>query len=125
MFPQDVQGLGFRVSGSLLFIWACLPHAQVPPEGATQSLLAAILETDAYAPDAPEQVIRNPDAVPLCFHFLRGAAQPVQAWGLDAWFRLLSGSMANLSACQRCALAPGCFVDGNKHESTVHRITAG
>ena len=86
--------------------------AQVPAEGAGQSLLAAtlglILETQCYRPDAPEQVIRNPEAAPLFFHFLRGAAQPVQAWGLDAWFRLLSGSMANLSACQRCACQSFC-----------------
>ena len=88
--------------------WGRTSPAQVPPEGASQSLLAAvlglILETDGYTPGAPEQVIRNPEAAPLFFHFLRGAREAVQAWGLDAWFRLLSGSMANLSACQRFAV---------------------
>ena len=85
---------------------ACGGVLQVPAEGAGRSLLEAvlglILEAD-YSQGVPDQTMRNPEAAPLFFHFLRGAAEPVQAWGLDAWFRLLSGSMANLSACQRCA----------------------
>ena len=44
--------------------WGRTSPAQVPPEGASQSLLAAvlglILETDGYTPGAPEQVIRKP-----------------------------------------------------------------
>ena len=84
-------------------------RAQLPAEGARQSLLQAVLGLileDEYAEGTPDQTIRNPEAVPLFFHFLRGAAPPVQAWGLDAWYRLLSGSMANLSACQRCGALP-------------------
>ena len=47
----------------------------------------------------------NADAVPLLLALLREARPPVQAWGLAALLRILRGSTANLSACDRCAAA--------------------
>ena len=43
------------------------------------------------------------DAVPLLLALLRVARPPMQAWGLAALLRILRGSTANLSACDRYA----------------------
>ncbi|KAK9905588.1 hypothetical protein WJX75_002584 [Coccomyxa subellipsoidea] len=80
---------------------------QTPEEGPQQSLLLSILglilEAD-YDPSTSEQIIKNAEAVPLFFHFLQMSEIVVQTWGLDAIWRLTSGSMPNLSACERCGL---------------------
>ena len=60
----------------------------------------------SYSADAKDQVIRNPEAVPLFFSFLRQADEALQAWGLSAWLSLVSGNMPNLSACDRCGQLP-------------------
>ncbi len=54
-----------------------------------------------YDSTTVEQTIKNAEAVPLFFHFLRMSEVVVQTWGLDAFWRLTSGSMPNLSACER------------------------
>lgn len=60
----------------------------------------------SYSADAKDQVIRNPEAVPLFFSFLRQADDALQAWGLSAWLSLVSGNIPNLSACDRCGQPP-------------------
>ena len=55
----------------------------------------------SYSVDRRDQVIRNPDAVPLFFSFLRQADAALKAWGLGAVLSLVSGNMPNLSACNR------------------------
>jgi hypothetical protein len=60
----------------------------------------------SYSADAKDQIIRNPEAVPLFFSFLRQADEALQAWGLSAWLSLVSGNMRNLSACDRCDQLP-------------------
>lgn len=62
-----------------------------------------------YSADRKDQIIRNPEAVPLFFHFLRQADSSLQAWGLGAWLSLVLGNMPNLSACDRCVLALPCM----------------
>lgn len=72
-------------------------------------MMHSMLQVD-YGPNETEQTIRNAEAVPLFFHFLRQSEVVVQTWGLDAFWRLTCGSMPNLSACERCALQ-SCTID--------------
>ena len=58
-----------------------------------------------YEAEGAGQEVANVDAVPLLLALLREARPPVQAWGLAALLRILRGSTANLSACDRCAAA--------------------
>ena len=55
----------------------------------------------SYCADQKDQVVRNAEAVPLFFHFLRQADEALQSWGLSAWLSLVAGNMPNLSACDR------------------------
>lgn len=62
------------------------------------------------------------DAVPLLLALLREARPRVQAWGLAALLRILRGSTANLSACDRCAAAAWLCNDLN---TDLHAACAG
>lgn len=59
-----------------------------------------VLQTD-YKPCERDQIVKNAEAVPLFFHFLRMSEVAVQTWGLNAFWRLISCSIPNLSACER------------------------
>ncbi len=54
-----------------------------------------------YEAEGAAQELANADALPLLLALLRAAAPAAQAWGLAALLRLLRGSIANLSACDR------------------------
>ncbi len=58
-----------------------------------------------YEAEGSAQELANADALPLLLALLRAAGPAAQAWGLAALLRLLRGSIANLSACDR--RAPG------------------
>lgn len=62
-----------------------------------------IVVQEEYNPENSQHAIRNSEAVLLFFLFLRESHAEVQRWGLDAWWRLINGSMPNLSACERWA----------------------
>ncbi|KAK9836952.1 hypothetical protein WJX81_002248 [Elliptochloris bilobata] len=77
---------------------------QVQPDGPSESLLLAVLGLLLEAPyeaEGPSQEVANADALPLLLALLREGRPAVQAWGLAALLRVLRGSTANLSACDR------------------------
>jgi hypothetical protein len=68
-----------------------------------------------YNPEEYQQTIKNAEAVPVFFHFLRGGPVEVQQWGLGAWRNLINGSMPNLSACERSCPACKQWLDVQNH----------
>ena len=68
-------------------------------------LFLIVVVQEPYEAEGPSQEVQNVDAVALLLALLREARPPVQAWGLAALLRLLRGSTANLSACDRCVIS--------------------
>lgn len=83
-------------SFSVLNCSHCLTSSRLLP-------ILIVVVQEPYKAEGPSQEVQNVDAVALLLALLREARPPVQAWGLAALLRLLRGSTANLSACDRCA----------------------